>query len=147
MATSLTIDYSGFTPISSSTVRKVLCNKITVSGKANNQSNPNPNKSDLVEVQTQGFENFKYVLDGVYFDSSVSDSLTWEDVIVLYKAKYNGTNASIMNITYGDGLILNGLSESTDIKVILETPTLPIDMIDSKDGYLPKGTLTFIETK
>ena len=102
-------------------------------------------------VQTQSFENLKYVVNGIRFTNELN-TLTWNDVLTLYEAKYNGSNAITLNIGYADystGNItyVNGLAASTDIDVILETATLPISVSDSKDGRLPVGSLTFVETR
>ena len=70
-------------------------------------------------------------------------------MLILYKKKYDGTNYSVLNISYGatgSETDLNGLGGSTDIKVIIETPNLPISVTDSNHGKMPIGSLTFTET-
>jgi len=134
------------TAINSGSPVRVLCKTAAVSGTKNTQQKPDANGSDMVEVQTQSYENFKYVLSNTYF-TGATDTLTWDDVITLYKQKYSGSNYSTLHIKYGTSSVLNGLSESTDIKVVLKVPNLTLDTSDSKDAYRPKATLTFTETK
>ena len=119
--------------------------RLTISGKKNNVSNPRANGDAMVEVQTQSYENFKYTLNGIHY-TGASGILSWDDVITLYKVKYDGTNPITLNVTYGSSTILNGLSESTDITVVLDSLSLPIDQTDTRDGYMPIGSLTFVET-
>ena len=134
------------TDINLGTPVKVLCNTVTVSGIKNNQKKPDANGADIVEVQTQSYENFKYTLTGAYFTGE-ANTLTWDDVIILYKQRYDGTNYTTLNINYGTSNTLNGLSASTDIKVVLNTPSLSLSTSASKDAYRPQATLTFTETK
>lgn len=136
------------TAVNGGTPATIICDKVTVSGKKNIIQKPYANGLSLSEVQTKSFENLKYVISGVHLTDG-TNILDWDDVLALYKASYDGTDAATLNITYGKTgaeKVLNGLSASTDIKVILETPSLPIDARDSKGGYLPVATLTFIET-
>lgn len=133
------------TDINSGVAVNIICDAVTVSGKKNIVSTPYANVSGPSEVQTKAPENFKYVISGVHFTDD-ANTLTWDHVITLYKATYDGTNYATLNVNYGDSKVLNGLSQSTDIKVVLEVPNLPISARDSRNGYLPVGTLTFIET-
>ena len=129
---------------------RVLCDSITLGGIKNIVSKSNANIDGPVEVQTQSFENPVINMQGVHFvataDYSGSDTiLTFADVLILYKHKYNGSNQVILNVTYGN-TNLTSLS-GTDIPVVLKTFNLPIKIKQSKGGYLPVGTLTFVETK
>lgn len=80
----------------------IMANSVTVSGSKNTDETPDVNIQDNpVEVQTQSFENFKYTVSGVHY-TNATGTLTWDDVITLYKKRYNGTNYSILNIAYGN---------------------------------------------
>lgn len=125
---------------------RVLCQSISISGKKNNQVKPDVNGDDIVEVHTQGFENPRYVCNNVYF-TGAANTLTWDDVWSLYKAKYTGSNSITLNITYDTNTVLNGISTSTDISVILDTCSLNLDTSDSKDANRPIASLSFTETK
>ncbi len=133
------------TAINAGSPVRVLSDAVTVSGKRNLNREPNANIFAPVEVQTQSYENFKYVVNGIRFTEETG-TLTWEHVVSLYKDAYNGNNPIILNVTYGFDKTLSGLSNSTDINVVLETPTLPINVKITKDGYIPVGSLTFVET-
>lgn len=142
MVATITISDSALTPTS----KIIKCNGITVSGSKNIDMTPNSNISTgPVEAQTQSFENLTYAISGVHYTDE-SGVLTWDDVLILYKKKYDGTNYSILNVSYGNSTSLKGLSGSTDIKVLLRVPSLPISATDTRDGYLPIGSLTFVET-
>ena len=134
------------TAVNGGTPVRIMCDSITPSGTKNNNKKPNANGQSMPEVQTQTYENLKYLLGGVHY-TGVANQLAYTDILALYTSKYNGSNAAVLNITYGDGLVLPGLSGSTDIDVILDIFSLPISAKDSKNGKLPVGSLTFSETK
>ncbi len=143
MTTKVELKYNGLT-------FRVLCNKITVSGKKNIDVNPYTNSDGPVEGQTLSYENLSYTLQGVHYINEVG-TLTWQALMVMYKQNYdsNSTGANgpiIMNVTYGDGIMLYGTEGSTDIKVLVSSFNLPIDVTDSKEGYLPIGSITLKET-
>ena len=128
---------------------RILCERVTVSGKKNTVVKPNANGDNITEVQTQGFENPKYILAGVRFDPNASESiLTYKNVLELLKAKYNGSSQVLLQVTYGTSNTLLSTSDltSTSIPVVLESFTFPVDVRDSRDGYLPVATLSFVET-
>ena len=137
------------TAINSGDSVRVLCNKVTASGTKNNIATPNATGTDLVQVQTQSFENPVYKMDGIHYKNE-SGILTYADVLTLYKSQYNGSNAITLNVTYGGdspvSLVSASDTVSTDISVILKSFNLPIDVTNSKDSYMPVGTLTFQET-
>jgi hypothetical protein len=135
-------DINGGTPI------EVKANKITVSGKRNLIATPNANLTgSIVEAQTQGMENPKIVINGVHFTNETG-TLTFEDVLTLYKTPYDGDNPALLTLTYGNGYVVPSITGSTSgIPAVLESYTLPFDANDSRDGYLPVGSMTFIETK
>lgn len=138
------------TAINSGTAVRVLCNKITPSGTKNIIAKPNATGEELVEIQTQSFENPVYKIDGIHFTDE-SNILTYANILTLYKARYNGSNAITLNVTYGGdsakSLVAACDTTSTDISVIMKTYNCPIDVTDSKDGYMPIGSITLQETK
>ena len=125
----------------------VFANSVTVSGKKNNIVKPRVNGDDLAYVQTQSYENLKYIISGVNF-TGVAGSFAYTDLLELYKVKYDGTNPIIMRVVYGNNITLPNLSEATTgIYVMLDDFSFPIDVTATKDGYIPKASLTFTETK
>ena len=132
--------------INSGVAVRVKCTGVSVGGKKNNNKTPNANGDDLVYVQTQSYENLTYSISGIHYTGE-SGILSWADVITLYKAKNTSTNYAVLTVTYGDSTQLTGLAGTTDIKVALDTLNFPISTIDSKEAYLPVGSLTFTETK
>ena len=69
---------------------RILCNGVTVSGNKNVDSTPNANiGTGPVEVQTQSFENLTYNINGINYTEE-SGTLTWDNVLTLYKSKYTG---------------------------------------------------------
>ena len=139
--------YLQSTSINEGTPVKILSGQVMVQGKCNNVYTPDALGLDLSEVQTNTFENLKYNISGVHLTNALN-TLTYNDVLTMYKEKYSGSNYNLLTITYGNGLVLPNLSqETTGIKVILDTFSLPISAIDSKDGKLPILNLTFVETK
>lgn len=134
------------TGINSGAAVRVLCSGVKLSGIKNNNKKPNANANSMAEVQTQTYENLKYLVDGIKFTGE-ANVLSFADILVLYKELYNGSNAATLNVTYGNNTVLSGLAESTDISVIMDTFNFPIDVKTSKDGYLPVGSIVFTETK
>jgi len=128
---------------------RILCDKITVSGTKNIIAKPNATGTDLVEVQTQSFENPVYKIDGIHF-MEWANTLSYSDVLTLYKAQYNGNNPAILTVNYGTAettmLVAACDTTSTDISVILKTFSYPLDIKSSKAAYMPIGNLTFQET-
>jgi hypothetical protein len=124
----------------------IYCDAVQVSGKRVVETKPNANIDGPVEAQTLAFENPKYVLRGIRFSPDLT-TLTYEQVLSLYKLKYTGSNAPTMSVTYGTRTLKAVDGTSTNIKVILESFDYPIDARDSANGYLPTGSLVFVETK
>jgi hypothetical protein len=127
--------------------KRILGNQVTISGTKNNDTKPNANGTNLSQAITQSFENPKYVISGVK-DTGVSGMLTYADVLTLYQAKYDNTNAGTLIITYGTASTVPSITSSTQgAKVVLESYNITYDCTDSKNAYLPNMTLTFVETK
>lgn len=132
---------------------------ITVSGKKNNEDKPSANVLGPIEVQTNSVENLKLSIQGVHFipadlTSDSSTALTWEDILTIYRARYDGTNPVYLNVVYGSGIseatlsaVTSEGSSITDIPCVLDDFNFPISVVDSREGYLPVGTLKFTETK
>jgi hypothetical protein len=139
---SVTLTHSS---INSGNPVEIKCNVVSISGKRNTEKAPNANADGPVEIQTQGYENLVYNITGIRY-TGAAGTLTWDDVLTLYKEGYDGTNYATLNITYGESTTLKGLEGSANIKVILETPNLSISAEDSRNAYLPMGTLKFSET-
>jgi len=126
---------------------KVLCNNVLVSGNKNNDSKPDIASDTLTEVQTQSFENPKYVLSNINITGD-SGSLTYTHILNLYKLRYIGTNPVVLKIQYGAGTTVPSLTESTSgINVVLDSFSVNFDTKETKNAYIPTATLTFKETK
>ena len=153
MATTLTLTHP---LINSGLPVRVLGGRLTISGKKNVVATPNAYLNGTqAEVQTESVENLKYVVNGVYFTNE-SGVLTYPMLLELYRRRYGGSGvtgadqAIVLTATYGrPGSTSNLVSfdgTTTDIDVILESFTFIIDMKDTKDGYIPSCTITFVET-
>lgn len=135
-----------------STSKRILCTNVTYGLKKNTQKKPNANVGELVEVQTQAFENPVINVQGVRFTNE-ANTLTFKNVQELIKDNYGGSNAPTLSVTYADyDLVteqsLTSLADlaTTQIPVILESHTFNISVSDSKEGHLPIGNLIFLET-
>lgn len=124
------------------------CNQISVAGKKNITHKPNANVSGPVYIQTQSFDNLGIGIQGVHF-TGTSGTLTYDQVMDLYTGAYDNTAATTvtLNVRYGVSNYLSGSDGATNIKVVLESFNYPIDATQTRDGYLPIGSLTFRETK
>jgi hypothetical protein len=153
MATFLTIQHpsiNGGVPVN------VLCNKLTITGTKHNAKDPNATiTGSIVEVQTQSIENPIYTLSGVYF-TNASGTLTYPMLLTLYKLRYGGVGvtgtdqAIVMRAVYGQPgseiTLVGADGVTTSLKVIISSFNFPIDMSNTKDGYIPIGSITLIET-
>jgi hypothetical protein len=136
------ISHSLLTP----TEVRILCNNVTVDWKNNNDSKPNANGTVVSEINTQSFENPGYNVSGIRFMADTT-TLQYSHLLKLSKIKYDGTNAPILKVHYGNDIDLVASDNiSTSIKVIVENWTFPIDMLTSKNGYVPIVNLKFRET-
>jgi len=134
------------TAINSGSPVRLLCNNVLVSGTKNNVQKPNANGVAEVEVQTQSFENLKYVIQGLNI-TGVAGTLTFDDIKILYKQKYDGTNASVLNISYGNDISVTSLSGATDIPVVMtEGFTVPFNVKTIRNAAIQVGSITFRET-
>lgn len=133
----------------------VNCQQVTTAGKKNYQADPNANITGIVEVQTVSIENPSFVMQGVVLaqasTSTSGSTLTFPQVIQLYKQPNTPGNEITMTIRYGKDLasataIPNSALTSTSIKVVLTDYSMPIDVSDSRGGYRPIASLTFKET-
>lgn len=156
----VTIESTDLSP----TIKRILCSSVVIAGKRNIDAKPNANLDGPIEVQTLAFENLGISLQGVRFLPSTTGNLdtttsprstistfTYDDMLTLFKQKYNGSNAAKLKVVYGNTTLgqatLVGLEGSSPIPVILKDFSFPIDVRDSRDGYMPMATLNFQETK
>ena len=143
MVTNVNLKFNGIT-------YRVLCSKVIVGGTKGIDVKPYANIAGPVEGQTLSFENLTISLQGVHYVSD-EGTLTWGSLLDMYKHVYDnvGTGVNgplVLNVTYGKNTSLKGLNNSTDIKVLVKSFSLPIDVGDSKDGYMPVGSITLVET-
>lgn len=120
---------------------------VTVGGKTNLYNKPDTNGTTVVEVQTQGFNNPTYVLQGVHFTGKAG-TLTYPALLNMYKHRYTGSNPIYLLVSYGasDNLVASD-GVSTSIPVVLDSFNFPINTQDTRDGYMPVGSINFVETK
>ena len=119
---------------------------VTPGGKKNIDVSPSANIEGPVKVQTQSFENLNFQIQGVHYTGEAG-TLTWANVLTLYRHKFDNSNPAYLEVTYGDTKQLTGSDGvTTKIPVILESFNFPISTKDSKNGYMPVGSLTFKET-
>lgn len=126
------------------------CNAVVPSIKCNNTATPADNKSfGLVEVQTKSIENPKIVVQGLQLRRDIANAFNESHLLELAQLSYDGTNAAILNVTYGkpgSTTSLSLLGGTSDIKVVFESSTIPIDVSASDGGYVPLVNMTLVET-
>lgn len=125
----------------------IYCTSVGTGNKRSINAKPNANVAGPVEVQGKAVENRKITLQGVMFDTTKT-IVTTEEMEDLLQLAYDGTNAPILTVTYGltGTETLKSMTGSTSIPVILESYNYPISVTDSRNGYMPIGSMTFIET-
>ena len=132
--------------------KQVLCSAVQYSGSRAIDSKPTVNGdvlriNEMVEVLTQSAENPKIALKGITY-TGADGTLTIQDVLTLYKQRYNGNNATTLYIVYGDSDVLpNYYGETNGISCVLQPFNITLSTRDSRHGYRPTGDLTFVETK
>ena len=135
-----------YLPDAPSTAIRVLGQTVTPSGKKNIDVSPSANIDGPVKAQTQSFENLTFQIQGIHYTTD-ANTITYENVLTLYRHKFNNTNPAYLEVTYGDTKTLKGSDgTTTKIPVVLETFNFPISVTESKNGYMPVGSLTFKET-
>lgn len=140
---SVTITSSALSP----STKTVVCSQVLVGMKRDVVTNPNANPTYLSYAQTQGVENPTYVLQGVMFTGG-SGVLTYADLLTLLKLNYSGSNAPTLSVVYGTSTSLVGYDGSTTaIPVVVKDFTFPIDVRDSRNGYLPSLNINLVETR
>ena len=135
-----------YLPEAPTTAIKILAGSVGVSGKKSIDISPSANIKGPVIAQTQSFENLTFNIQRVLFTES-TDTITMEDVLTLYRHKFNNSDPAYIEAMYGEDKMLYGSDGvTTKIPVVLETFNFPIDMKTTKDGYIPSGSLVFKET-
>jgi hypothetical protein len=133
----------------SPSVKTVRAVGVTVAWKNNNTADPYVNGTTAAKVQTQTFENPTYALTGVHFDGG-NNVLTYADLLLLAKLRYNGSNSIKLTVVYGLAGSTSNLVASdgstTAIPVVLRDFTFPIIVTESTGGYRPVATINFQET-
>lgn len=130
--------------------KKVRCSACLVSGNKNITSTPNANIDGPVEVQTQSYENLTITLQGVLFPTSDLNDTTYfryEDLLDLYKLKYTGSNQKLLTVTYGGSTVLDGLTATAGIPVVIKSFNIAVNAKDTKAGYIPSGSIILVETE
>lgn len=135
-----------YLPEAPTTAIKILAGSVGVSGKKSIDISPSANIEGPAIAQTQSFENLTFNIQRVLFTES-TDTITMEDVLTLYRHKFNNSDPAYIEAMYGEDKMLYGSDGvTTKIPVVLETFNFPIDMKTTKDGYIPSGSLVFKET-
>jgi len=102
---------------------------------------------DIANVVTAKTGDIKIRATNVSLTSTAE--LAQTDLTELIKTKYDGTNPLYLTIKYGPigaETVINSLSGETRIPVVLESYNFPLNTTDTRDAYLPVGTLSFVET-
>lgn len=134
----------------------VRCQQVQIGGRKNVEAKPNANMGDQVEVQTVSVENLNYVLQGVMLSqastSTSGSTLTYPQLLQLWKQRNTPGSEINMTITYGKDLatatfVPNFALTSSVIKAVVTDFSMPIDVSDSRGGYLPVASITLKETR
>lgn len=140
---------------------RVFATSVAVTLNKNNAKRPNANYgSGIVDVQSVSYDNPFYNINNVkFYSGSFSrpsfvpgsgniNNLDYELFKEFFKLA-NDDNPIILNVWYGYGDLLSSFdSSSTDIPVTFnETNDLIIDTNESREGYLPNGRISLVETK
>lgn len=123
---------------------------VTVTGKKNNTMKPSLGTlNNTVPINTESIENLKINVSGVSIVGNHTDDFEYEDILLMYQQKYDGSNYITLDLVYGNGINqkhLSGVATVDTVKVVLESFSIVFDAQDSKDGYIPKANLVFVET-
>jgi len=140
---------------SGGTSKRVLCDQVSMSGKANLNSEPNANHVTPTKIHTNTPENISFNIQGIKFNNDAG-TFTWANMLELYRNQYADTAATTayLNVTYGNStfgtsnvVTANTAGTTTsNIKVVLSSFSFPISARDSRDGYLPVGSMVLLET-
>lgn len=133
----------------------VLAPRIQPSGKKNLTHKPDANGGDIVEVQTQSYENMGYQFSSVFVPDNpdgAEHTLDVEDLQVLYTTKYDSTNPIEVSIEFAnhtrtESVALKGTDGASPIKMVLSELSISFDTSRSDDTYLPTASFTLVETK
>lgn len=149
MAAIITLQHSS---INSNTPVRVLASNVSITGKANNESKPTGNGTQLTEVLNKSWENPQIRLQNIRI-LPVANTLQVTDLYTLLKIKYGGSTAApTLTVQYGNSQLtsttrtLVGAAGTSPIKVILDNFNMDLNTTESKDGYAPMASLNFIET-
>jgi hypothetical protein len=135
----------------------IYCNQVIVGWRGLNTAKPRANGMQVVEVQTQGFENPTYVLQGVHLINeglASSGDMTYANLLAMAKNQYTGSNTITFTFTFsnsGTTETLVGSNGTSPIKVVIDSFSFPIDATSrysdgSNQYYIPVGTITLRET-
>lgn len=149
---SVTITSSVLSP-STKTIR---CQSVKIGHKRQVTTEPNANSTGVVEAQTQSYENPKYSVQGVFFTGE-SNTLTYDDCVLLTKLDFDGSNAPVLTVSYNladsNGNFTNSLQVLSDsaggtsgVSVVVESFDATVDASDSRGAYRPTASIDFRET-
>lgn len=153
MGSSVTLQHED---VNSGTPVSVKCTTVLVTGKKLTQKKPNSNGVGPVEVHTQGYENLQYLLRGVQLVEG-TNKLSYDDIVALYKASYDGTNPVTLTVVRGSYNEDTGVTTevtlpdmdggTSGIRCVLDADlSIPFDAAQSRDAYRPTFDLRFVET-
>lgn len=147
MAPTATLTHTG---LNGGTPLNLICESITAGLQCNNTSPPADNKDfGLVEVQTKSIENPIITISGLQLRTDVTNAFNESHMVDFAQFSYNGGNAATLNVTYGkEGATrsLSLLGGTSNIKVVFESGSIPIDLNASDDGYVPITQMVLKET-
>lgn len=130
--------------VNSGNYQTIYASTVRLDGKTNTNSSPDASSHEAIEVNKISVENIKYVVAGF----KLTGNFTYQDLLTIYRARFDGTNPAYLKVTYDTGTSLTAMDgTTTDIPVVLDNFTLDFDSTDSNNASLPKGELVFVETK
>jgi len=138
---------------------RVLCSNISISGSCNINAKPNAyqlTSHEPGEAQKISTENLRYSISGVHFTNQ-SGTFKYIDLLTLYKSRFAAVDDATypeieLRVIYGSTPLVSGtmtvnqVTQDTVINVLLTDFSFPIDVTDSREGYMPVGTMNFVET-
>jgi hypothetical protein len=146
---SITLTNAALTP---STVT-VYCSSVSYSIRKNNYVQPIENGTNMAYVQTNSFDNPMITLNNVII-TNTTNTLSMSNVLELLSHQYDGSNPILLDLDYGKKGVTYGLPKwtptgiyQTAVSVILDSANFNISAQDSKEGYMPIGTITFVQTR
>ena len=109
---------------------RVVATGYTIGGKRNVNADPEENSDDLVEVQDLSIENFIIKISGIREENITERTLTYEDVVLLYRQRHVPGNEIFLSIE-DKGKEITGSKGQYPVKVVFKAFDLNSDAKDT----------------